>query len=469
MKKSIQYIAVGLTLVTASCKKSFLTLAPQSTATTLSFYKTTADVTEAVTACYQPLQATTMYQQDFIIMMELRSDNIEDDNPGADAGREFNVDRFLAGSDNTVFSDSWNALYNAIARCNDVLANLDVVGDSTLKRQYEGEARFLRALHYFNMVRFWGGVPLILQPVTTQQAKNIGRSSVDSVYGAIETDLTRAAALLPAGYTAVNKGRATAGAALGLLGKVYLTEQKYTQAVTTLKQLIPASTNPYGYKLLPNIGDVFNVNNKLNAEILFAVHYDKSILGEGHSFSSYINGPFFDPNLLNAYGPTDTRRALCNIDTLDVNTHVMQKYYDTYDPTTKLVGYDFNILRYADILLMYAEALNELGYSSDPNSDNFVYLNMVRNRANATPFTPSTLTDQASFRNAVLQERRLELPMEFSRWFDLIRTNTAAQALQNTGLVKLTIQPWQYLYPIPASQIEVMHNASIFPQNPGYN
>ncbi len=468
MKKIILYISLGLTITAVSCKKSFLTLAPESSATSATFYKTTNDITEAVTACYQPLQLGTMYLQDFIIMMEVRSDNIEDNNPGADAGREFNVDRFLAGPDNTVFSDAWGAIYADIARCNNVLANLDVVTDPSLKRQYEGEVRFLRALDYFNAVRFWGGIPLVLQPVATQQALTIGRSSVDSIYGAIETDLNKAAALLPSTYNAKNKGRVTAGAATGLLGKVYLTEQKYSQAATTLKQLIPAGTNPYGYVLLPNVADVFSVSNKLNAEILFAVHYDKSIVGQGHAIASYTNQPVFDPNLLNAYEAGDTRRDLLNSVQLNSLTYVMKKYYDTYDPTTNLVGNDFILLRYADVLLMYAEALNEMAYSSDPGSDNFKYLNMVRTRAKATPLTAATLTDQASFRTAVLQERRLELPMEFSRWFDLIRTNTAIQALQNTSLTRITIQSWQYLYPIPDSQIQAMHNPGIFPQNPNY-
>lgn len=468
MKKKLLSIALCMVMPLVSCKKSFLTPVPESTATSLNFYKTTADITNAVTACYQPLQSASMYAQDFIIMMELRSDNIEDQNPGGDAGREFNIDRFMAGSDNTIFSDAWFALYNGISRCNQVLAHLDVVTDNGLKAQYEGEARFIRALHYFNLVRLWGGVPVVLQPTSTQEAQSIGRSSVEAVYAAIEDDLIKAAAVLPATYASADLGRVTAGAAKGLLGKVYLTEKKYSQAVNALKDLIPAGTNPYKYTLLPNIADVFSVTNKLNAEILFAVHYDKTLINEGHTFPSYINRPVFDPNLLSGYQSGDTRRDLCNLVTVDANTAVMKKYADTFDPTTKLAGYDYIVLRYADVLLMYAEALNEVAYSSDPNSDNFKYLNLVRSRAKATVFTPTLLPNQGAFRDAVLQERRLELPMEFSRWFDLLRTNTAINALQNSALTKITIQPYQLLYPIPFQQVVVIHNPSIFPQNPGY-
>jgi hypothetical protein len=308
----------------------------------------------------------------------------------------------------------------------------------------------------------------VLKPTSTQEAQAIGRSTPDAVYAAIEDDLTRAASLLPATYSSADLGRATAGAAKGLLGKVYLTGKKYSQVITTLKDLIPVGTNAYQYALLPNIADVFSVTNKLNAEILFAVHYDKTLIGQGHNFPAYINRPVFDPNLLNAYKSTDTRRDLCNTVKVDANTVVMKKYNDTFDPTTKLAGYDYIVLRYADVLLMYAEALNEVSYSSDPNSDNFKYLNLVRSRAKASLFTPALLPDQATFRDAVLQERRLELPMEFSRWFDLIRTNTAIQALQNSALTKITIQPYQLLYPVPFQQVVVIHNPAIFPQNPGY-
>ncbi|MGQ7856736.1 RagB/SusD family nutrient uptake outer membrane protein [Pedobacter sp. WC2501] len=468
MKKIILYTATILMLPIISCQKTFLSPEAVSTITSQTFYKTPGDIANAVTACYQPLQLNTMYGDYIQIMTELRSDNVEDQNPGGDAGREFNVDRFLAGSDNSIFSSTYFAHYNAISRCNQVLSHLDVVTDVALKSQYEGEARFLRALYYFNLVRFWGGVPLVLQPISTQDALTVGRSAPADVYAAIEYDLNKASTLLPKTYSASNLGRASAGAALGMLGKVYLTEQKYSEAVSTLKQLMPVGTNPYKYALLPNIADVFSTSNKLNAEVLFAVHYDKTLINEGHAFGTYTISPVIDPNLLNAYQATDTRRALLNVTKVDATVRAINKYYDTYDATTKLVGADYIILRYSDVLLMYAEALNEISYSNSATSDNFVYLNLVRNRAKALPFTPALLPNQASFRTYVLQERRLELPFEWSRWFDLVRTNTAIHAFQSTALTKQVIQPYQLLYPLPFQQVTVIHDPSIFPQNPGY-
>lgn len=466
MKRIILLITVCIVLALPSCD-SFLTLTPPSQATADNFYKTTLDVTNAVTAAYSALRSGSMYTGHYIYLMEVRSDNIEDQNPGANAGMNYNIDRFLALADNGVVGDAYSALYQAISRCNNTLAHLDVVTDAALKGQYEGELRFLRALHYLQIVQMWGAAPLILSPVTPEESKRIGRSPVADVYAAIEADLTTAAGLLPPVYTNnTDIGRATAGAAEALLAKVYLTEKKYSEAVSTLRKLLPPQSNPFHYRLLDNIADVFDVNNKMNDEVIFAIRYDKTILGQGHGL--FFGNPVLDPKLLGAYESGDTRRDLLNKVQLNATTFLVKKYYDTYDPTNQNVGNDFIILRYSDVLLMYAEALNEIAYSSDPNSDHFKYLNMVRNRAKATPLTPAQLTSQASFRTAVLQERRLELPLELQRWFDLVRTNTAITALQTSGLTPITIQPYQYLYPVPQGQIEAMSNPGLYPQNAGY-
>jgi starch-binding outer membrane protein, SusD/RagB family len=461
MKKSISTILICCVSL-LSCKKSFLTLVPQSQATDVAYYKTTADIGNAVTAAYASLQG--MYYGTFVDMMEARGDNVENLNPGANAGTEYNIDQFLAKSDNTDIKAAWTNIYNGISRCNNTMVHLDVVNDPKLKAQYEGELRFLRALHYFNAVRLWGPIPLELAPVTADAAKAQGRSSVQDVYTAIEGDLTNAINLLPATYTnATDLGRATQGSAKALLGKVYLTEAKYTASVNILKDLV-STGNVYGYKLLPTVASVFDVNNKMNAEVIFAVRYNKTIAGQGHGLASYFNQPGLDPKLISSYSATDSRADLLNTVTLDANDKPVKKYYDTFDPNNKTLGNDFIVLRYADVLLMYAEALNETGY----NTDALTYLNTVRARAGATVYTAATVPDQTTFRTAVLNERRLELPLELHRWFDLIRTNTAIAALKNSGLTPITIQAYQYLYPIPQSEIDISTNKSGFTQNPGY-
>lgn len=468
MKNYIVVIVFGCIALFA-CKKDFLTIVPQSQATDASFYKTTADITNAVTGAYAPLQAPTMYHDRFITLMETRGDNIEDINPGANAGRDYNIDRFLAKSDNVALNDAWGALYNAISRCNVTLAHLDVVNNASLKAQYEGELRFLRALHYFNIVRLWGAAPLVLQPVSASEAKGLSRSPVQEIYTAIENDLNAAVPLLPATYAnQADAGRVTQGAAKALLGKVYLFEKKYPQAVAILKDLLPSGTNVYKYALLPNVADVFSVNNKLNAEVVFAVHYDKTKVLQGHSLATYFNQPALDPKLLSAYEAGDTRRDLLNTVTVDVNNKPVKKYYDVFDPNTVTLGNDYIILRYADVLLMYAEALNETGYTGDVTAAAFVYLNAVRARANATKYSAADLPDQTTFRNAIWKERRLEFPLELQRWFDLVRTNTAIAALQNSGLTPVSIQSFQYVYPLPQPEIDIMKNPDTFSQNQGY-
>ena len=462
MKKYI-FILSAIIVTLFSCKKSFLTIVPQSLATNVAFYKNTADLNNAVTASYASLQG--MYGGNFITLMEARGDNIEDLNPGGNAGTEYNIDRFLAKADNAVLSSTWGGLYNAIDRCNTALSHLDVVDNATLKVQFEGELKFLRALHYFNIVRLWGAAPLVQKPITADEAKQMGRSGVNEIYAAIEADLVTAVNVLPVTYgNAGDLGRATQGSAKALLGKVYLTESKYSQAVSILKDLTPVTGNTYNYALLPNVADVFSVTNKMNPEVIFAVRYNKTIAGQGHGLPTYFNQPALDPNLMNDYSTTDTRRNLLVTTTIDANNKPVNKYYDTFDLNTKSLGNDFIVLRYADVLLMYAEALNETGYSTAA----FDYLNAVRSRARTSPYLVTDLPDQTSFRNAVLKERRLEMPLELQRWFDLVRTNTAIAALKNSGLTPLNIQTFQYLYPVPQSEIDIMKNPSIFPQNPGY-
>jgi len=151
---------------------------------------------------------------------------------------------------------------------------------------------------------------------------------------------------------------------------------------------------------------------------------------------------------------------------IDINSKwVVKKFGDYPDPITKQIGFDLPVLRYADVLLMYAEALNEGAYSNDVNGRAFTVLNAVRNRAEATPYTAADLPDQKSFREAVWLERRLEMPLENHRWFDLLRTGQAINALAAVGL---QISANDLLYPIPESEVLIMDNPVGFPQNPGY-
>ena len=445
-----------------SCQKNFLDLKPLSQPNADNFYKTANDFGNAVNGAYDALQSTNQYGGDFNTIIETRSDNVLDNDPSSAAGLRYNIDRFIEPTTNSVLRDTWGSLYTGINRCNLILDKIDAVPmDATLKARYKGEAQFIRALSYFNLVRLWGRVPLVLTAGTTTDARSYVRNEVADVYAAIEKDLTAAATGLPVSYSGADVGRATSGAAKGLLGKVYVTEKKYDLAVTTLRDLVNGTT----YKLLPNIADVFLVTNKNNAELLFAVKYKKGgTQGEGHGSWYGTNiGDNIEPSLRASYPAGDKRLPLTVQIPVPSSINVVpRKFYDELSSTND-VGNDFPVLRFADVLLLYAEALNEGGYVAD--GDAFKALNAVRTRAGVATYTSAQLPTKEAFRTAVINERRLELALENDRWFDLIRTGTAVDALKVTGI---NMPAYRVVYPIPQSEIDTYNNQTTFPQNQGY-
>ena len=281
------------------------------------------------------------------------------------------------------------------------------------------------------------------------------------IYKQIEADLVFAAANLPATYAATDLGRVTTGAAKGLLGKVYLYEKKYAAAQTVLQEVI----NSNAFTLLPKVADVFSTANKYNAEILFAVRYAKGVANQDHGFW-FANSQTItvDTTLLKAYDVADLRRPLSESAKPAGNANMMpRKFLD--DPINGNAGNDFPVLRFADVLLMQAEILNEQGYSATGNA--FTYLNMIRTRAGLAQLAAADLPDQNSFRNEIYRQRRLELPFECDRWFDLLRTNRAVtEILANK---KVTLPAFRLIYPLPQQEIDIMNNKATFPQNPGYD
>lgn len=455
----IPLFAVGLALT--SCE-DFLNQKPQSVASTANFYRNDADIENGVNACYANLQKSQLYGNFMITMAETRSDNIEDQNPGGNAGRDYNIDHFTAGADNAAITAVWQYSYHTIMRCNAVLDNINACSNEQNKLQSAGEVRFIRALMYFNIVRFWGAAPIVRSQLSIDQSIASKRDDVNEIYSLIEDDLDFAASNLPKSYSKTNAGKATSGAALCLLAKVYMTQQKWNKSKTALERLLSSEYDGI-YELLPDINDVFRQDNKLNAEMMFVVHYSKTIVGEGHTFDQYYkNASLLDLNLRTGYEATDVRKGLIETTNIDKDNTPFVKFYDTFDLTTKNVGYDQPILRYADVLLMYAETLNELGYDASENSVALTYLNKIRNRSKASAYSITDLKDQISFRKAVLKERRLEFPLEMHRWFDLIRTNTAEEALAKVGI---TISKNDYLYPIPKTELDLCPGLY---QNPGY-
>lgn len=472
-------------LSAGSCSDDFLDLAPISQQNSNNFYKTGEDMKNALTAVYGSLQYGGQYYSSIHVMGDLRSDNTEITNPNAGADLQA-IDNFTNTPVTSISNNTWTGHYQGIQSANIVIEKIEAVNmDPALKARYIGEAKFLRALMYFNLVRIYGDVPLVTKVINNpQEGYEYGRVPAEEVYQQIIADLVEAEGSLPYSYVAADAGRATKGAAMSLLGKVYLTKKDWTLAAQKLKQVIDEAAQTK-YKLMPTYAGVFGVSAENNSESIFEVQFKSGSNGEGSPFANQFapigsgtavvsmgnplgqNIPTADMD--KAYEPNDLRKA-ASMKTSYVlaGKTVVHNYVVKYTGTPAAnLDSDNNwiVLRYADVLLMYAEALNELGFVADGPA--FDYLNQIRTRAGLEAKTFSNeeaslqITSQAEFRLAVEQERRVELAFEGHRWFDLVRTDRALEVLNGEG-----IQPHHVLLAIPQSQVDI--NPAKISQNPGY-
>lgn len=476
--KSRLFLTGLLCLSLSACREQFLDLAPISQANTSSFFRTQSDMLNALSGAYAALQFAGQYGQ-YYVFAEIPSDDTSPVLSGSVTDQD-EFDKFYLRTTNPFLATRWNDGYRGISRCNTILDRIEAVEmDAALKARFTGEAKFLRALMYFNLVRVYGDVPLVLKEITDPlEGYEYGRAPVAEVYAQIIKDLTDAEAVLPASYTGTNVGRATRGAAKGLLGKVYLTRRQYAEAATKLKEVIDAGT----YDLLPNYADLFRPANKNSRESLFEVQYKKGAIGEGSNFGNTYapensgnaviqfggggnNQPTVD--LITSYEAGDVRRdiSLATSYTNAAGNRVDYRYIRKYlDPPVTNGDAEDNwyVLRYADVLLLYAEALNETGQTAQA----IPFLNRVRQRAKVADRTG---LDQAALRLAIEQERRVELAFEGHRWFDLVRTGRALPVLNAKAAaigIKTPLTENNLIFPIPQSQIDI--NPSLIKQNPGY-
>jgi starch-binding outer membrane protein, SusD/RagB family len=464
MKNIISILCICLFACTA-CNKDFLELNPQSTIAPETFYKTAADAVTAVNGCYKSLAVGNQYAGTFQVLMEHRGDNYLDQDPSSGAGQNYQINRFSDSPGNTNLYNAWTSMYTTIFRCNTVLEAIEpITMDATLKNRIKAEATFIRALTYFNLVRFFGAVPLVTKTIDPISASALKRDAATAVYAQIEADLTAAAANLPETYAAADLGRATRGAAQGLLGKVYMYQKKFTNAKTIFDEVI----NGKKFSLLPVVADVFSPTVKYHAEILFAVRFAKGLTGQDHGFW-YANTQIIglDSTLFKAYDVLDTRRVQIEFSKPTGSSNILpRKFHDT--PVNNNAGNDFPILRYADVLLLQAEAMNEIGYSNSTAANTaFAYLNAIRKRAGLAELTGTDLGTQAAFRTEIYKQRRLEFPFEGDRWFDMVRTGTAVTDMLASNK-KITLAPFRFIYPIPQQEIDIASDKAGFAQNPGY-
>ena len=460
MKTIIKIALTGtLFLSLASCSDSFFEQYPSNNVTEGNFYKTDEDFNQGIYACYDKMKTQMAF---YLNELAYRSDECYLESMAVSTQDRYDIDRFQEKSNNGIMKNIWNAWYNGIYRCNDVLGHMAgktlVNGD-----KYRGEALFLRSWWYFSLYRVFGGVPVTTTVVSPADAKNIARCSDEDMYNRLTEDLTEAIALLPE-KRSKEVARVTKIAAQALLAKVYLTFGKYPEAQKVLEDAMTDT----GYGLMATTAQVFDISNKMNKEIIFALYYNKTNdHGHGYWYSTNTNvladvrNP--TPEFKAIYSADDNRLNLINTYTKITNSlYAMTKWMDTYDAQfTQQVGNDFPLLRYADVVLMYAEALGQQGNISGA----LTYLNKTRKRAGLAGLTEAEVADKKAFIQELADERGREFALEGQRWFDLVRLDLAVDFFKARGY---SVDSHNLLFPIPQDQIEIVNDKSILWQNPGF-
>lgn len=478
MKYKIIFAALLISSL-SSCKKDFLEIPSETNLTSATFFKTQGDFEKAVSGAYAPLRALynnpAANNSSAFFMGEMHSDNthyILNPNFRATIDQEQNAD-FIYDAASAIATNKYTTNYLIIARANQVLALIDGVDfDAAVKSNLKGQAYFLRAFSYFDLVQYYGKVPLHLAPVTSLGETYLPLSSVDSVYDQIIADAAQAASLLPA-KSAQEAGRATSGSAKTLLGNVYMVLKDYGSAESVLKEVV----NSGEYSLLSDYASVFDPANKNNSESVFEVQFLEG--SEGYA-SNFIYAMLPQPisaaevtTLMGNYGVAPSNIQAISVEAFNVPTPDIIAAYEPGDKRkTASIGYataggitypfvlkylhphlnfgitndNWPVYRYAEVLLSLAEALNEQGKSSEA----FTYLNQVRERAGL-----EDITSGEDLQDVIMNERRVELAFENKRWTDLVRTGKAVEVITAYGQ-RVKADPAAYYYPagyapVPAS------------------
>ena len=481
-------LLITTSVITVSCSKEFINEEAPYTIDSESYFNSESDYNKALIGAYDMLQSSYIN----VMLGEIASDNtLSGGESATDVIGIQQIDEMTHTAVNPNLKDVWNWMFAGVQRCNYIMEFKDKT-DFANKNQVIGETRFLRAYYHFELVKFFGGIPLKGDKrFTVNDEKSIPRSSTADVYASIEADLQFAINNL--NPIASQKGRATKGAAQALLGKVYLYQNKFVESAAVLESLITSNS----YSLVNNYNSIFENSGENNAESVFEVQYTDA---EGASFGclqcsegnvavgfngirNYV-GPLFDSGYsfnvptqeaYNAFETGDNRRdvAILNIAswaTLNTGVSYGMGYKHTGFFNRKYIARqgDANVgdqnltnpnnyrsIRYADVLLMAAEAYSRSGN----NSKGQQYINAVRDRAFGDTNHRITLTGQ-SLTDAIWTERRLELLGEGHRFFDLVRTGKAVGRITGFAANK------NELFPIPFEEIQFSNGN--WQQNPGY-
>lgn len=459
----------GFGLLAASCS-DFLQADLKGQYTSESFFISEGNAIAATTGVYNSLYGSTLW-----IFGDVASDDAVKGGNAGDQADINGIDDLSAKADNGVLNTYWQNTYETIARTNNVIAYVpDIEMDETLQNRLVAEAKFLRAYAYFNLVNIYGEIPLKLAPQNTSETIYVGLSDVPVIYAQLENDLREAEADLPASYD-MDQGRVTKGAALGLLAKVALYQKKYEESLNHIQTL----ENLGKYALEDNYEDLFKAGAEDSREVLFGIRYvdnDQVSLGNHLNvwFAPSMEGGYYFNAPTQSYVDAFTEKTVDGLDDPRLDISIGRDGKPWFNDTTysaawsEATGYlvkkynedmipgkakaqsviPYHAIRYADILLMKAEALNETNQTQSAITE----VNKVRNRVQLSPLVSAS---QSVLREIIRNERRKELGFEFHRFFDLMRWGREVAEAALAPNLKWT-DP-RFYFPIPQSEIDTNH------------
>jgi starch-binding outer membrane protein, SusD/RagB family len=482
MKKIIPIVAgaIAFCVLSIGCDK-FLDKQPTGVESSATFFKNADQATKAVTAVYDV--TGWHYSQELTewFLGDICSDDAEKGGENAADWAELQqLKQFRGTASNTISYYRWSEFYQGVFRANLVIVNVPGIAmDTTLKTRLVAEAKFLRGYFYFQLVKTFGGVPLVTHPLSPSDYCQ-PKASIEACWAQIEKDLSDAAQVLPekSGYGAADMGRATRGAANALLAKAFIFQKKWSSALDRAAMVIDSKE----YDLEPNYTDIFKRARENGTESVYEVQHmeiptslyadlnegQETSIYQGSRKATYFTGWGFDcptQDFVNEFEPNDPRlkaTVVFNGDLIYENTPVQQKADNSMSPTKMgarkyMLEYEgaqtpgisnapanWKVIRFADVLLFHAEAANETGDAATALKS----LNRVRKRVSMPEVST---TNQDSLRRAIYHERRVELGLEGQRFFDLVRQGRAAQVLANAGFV----QGKHEYFPIPQVELDV--------------
>lgn len=497
-RTNIMILLVAAAMAVPSCK--FLDLEPVSSYTVDMSYKRQSDFEFAIAGVYDAQQALYARADCWLRATILRSDEVR-------AGQGGSTCKGLSSCTNDAnvqcLATAWQYFWQVISRANTILTKIDAAEfqSEEVRRQIKGEALALRAWSYYNLAWQFGGMPLIDKAINLKQTFTVPRSTQEETLNFAANDYRVAIGLLPEEWFGTNKGRITKYAAMGGLARLYMFRSDYPAAKYYLEQIIASGR----YKMEEKYVNCFTDSHDNGMERLWEVQFTGGIKGEGTEFptgllpenynkNSVSDGSMLIPfngyatavpislDMIAAYEPGDIRKTVSTVQNLNIGgiTETVYSYmikyihYDDYTPQLKTDwACNLPIMRYTDVLMLYAECLNEEGYSSGGQA--FTILNDVRRRAGLAAKTAADLPDQESFRQALRAERRVEFAFEGLRWQDIVRWNIAEDVMnehfrqRDNGSSQFVMEgKWQRIFAIPFTEMSRYNDDSIMWQNPGY-